>query len=129
MAKDFSDTERTSDFNDALGTFRRLDTILQLINESAMNLEIYAWYRGLVRLKQELISDMTDTQRTTMDDKLRTIAPSIINFTKMEERKPAGAPLELCNTLEDIETELRKIHDLAGYKTKRVDAFAAMFAK
>ena len=71
-------SEQVSEFNDAIGTTARFAGLFSAINISAMNLDLYTWYRALRRIRMELSSDMKPTEEQTTGKALEEIKPKII---------------------------------------------------
>lgn len=113
-------TESISEFNDAFGTSARFAGLFSIINQASLTLDIYLWYRTLRRFRQELISDMKEDISIEIKQLLDNIEPEIILYQRKKENpNNKGIPAKICNKLEEIEEKLRKVHDSAGYKTRR----------
>ncbi len=116
------DIKDVSEFNDAIGTLGRMNSLWYNADESAMNLDAHQWYHTLLPLTRELITDMNEKEEEESKELIENIDPLMAAYIKKKQNNPeTEVPRELYTKLHEFEIFLRRIYDRAGYKTKRRD--------
>lgn len=113
--------KQNSEFNDAIGTIGRMNSLFYVAVDAAMKLDAHQWYHSLRALKRELKTDMKEEKNKELNDTIKKIDELLPIYLNNAKRGLSEISTELYDLLDLLETELREIHDKAGYKTKRSD--------
>jgi len=117
-----------SEFNMAVSWLNRLNYYFYKVDEAAENLDLYAWFQGLMILNRELVTEMKADEETSHNKKAKELFTQI--QTQMNQQKRtgrAGIPPALYWELHEYETYLRKIMDKSGLlKRVQEDALKAL---
>lgn len=111
----------TSEFNMAVSFLNTLRTLLNLADDSAINLNIYNWFHVLLSLRRELCDEMNDEQ-IKKSNKFRDDLAEKVNMWTTTRNNKGLVTQQLYNSLDEFELFLRKIITEKGYKNRMLDS-------
>jgi len=111
-----------SEFNMAVAFLNRLNYLLYSCNEASMNLDAYAWFTTLLRIRMELIDDMQPEEKKEANKHIDSLAQKVMNQSKvMNKTGRNDIPWDLYREIDNFEIFLREVCKKAGYKSRFQD--------
>ena len=108
-----------ADFNMAVSYLNRLNVLLSLCDDSAMQLDLNQWMHSLMALYRELSTEMTDKEIQETKNKFSEVNPKIqeLNQNSIRRGKIEIDP-KVYDELHSIELDLRKVLKSSGLQMK-----------
>lgn len=109
-----------SEFNDAVGRLKRIDTWIQGIQLSSFEKNILQWQSSLKNLFYELVTEMNKDERRDWLDKFKKVNNDI--YQHMNNRhKPKGIPATLNDDFDEMFITLLDIYKESGLQGRLQD--------
>lgn len=114
-----------SEFNMAVSYLNRLNQLFYLCDNSAINLDVYTWFHGLLALYRELYNHMKQDEINEWEKKITTINEKIsIHIRRSQRSGSMFIPPDLYQNLHKFEVFIRAVLKKAGLETKLMDDMA-----
>ena len=120
MLNDINRREK-SEFNMAVSYLNRLNTLLQICDESSMSLNYYSWLHSLQALKRELTTEMQAKEFldiTQLANETANLVNQDLNNTTKNKRSMFTKSPIIYQKLDELETKLRRVLKDSGLQMK-----------
>jgi len=109
------DSREQSEFNMAVSYLNRINFIFYICNDAAKNLDMSAWWHGLLNLQREISTEMNEEDEKKINEFFIKIEPLI---SKYHLDRKNGMSKELYFAMHNFEMYLRKILKSSGLQMK-----------
>lgn len=118
-----------SDFNMAVSYLGRLNWLLIICNDSAMNLNANLWYHALLALFREISTELKPAEKADMIKEKKELNQAIQDLNhKIKMTQIQEIPSDVYDRLDNFEMKIRKVLDESGLQKRMAhDPAAALF--